>query len=90
MNSFKNNLVLGLPTLNKTPKLSSKVSLSLLIELSSTLVKKKLYYKIVPTKETKPKKKINSNIREQNIVIEKRIKKRLQAYANFLTDITNN
>ena len=49
-------------------------SLSLPIELSSTSVKKP-YYKIVPTKEAKLKKKINSNIGEQNIVIGKRIKK---------------
>ena len=32
--------------------------------LLSTLVKKKPYYKIVFTKEAKPKKKINSNIKE--------------------------
>ena len=44
-------------------------------ELSSTLVKKKLYYKLVPTKEAELKKKINSNVGEQNVVIEKRIKK---------------
>ena len=44
-------------------------------ELSSTLVKKKPHYKMVPTKEAKLKKKINSNIGEQNIVIGKRIKK---------------
>ena len=48
---------------------------SLPTELLSTLVKKKLYYIIVFTKEAEPKKKINSNIREQNIVIGKRIKK---------------
>ena len=45
------------------------------IELSSTLIKKKLYYKIVLTKKAKLKKKINSDIEEQNIVIGKRIKK---------------
>ena len=45
------------------------------IKISSTLVKKKLYYKIVSTKEAKLKKKINSNIEEQNVVIKKRIKK---------------
>ena len=66
------------------------MSLLLLIELSSTLVKKKLYYKIVFTKKAKLKKKINGNIREQNIVIKKRIKKQLQAYTSFLADITNN
>ena len=34
------------------------------IELLSTLVKKKLYYKIIFTKETKLKKKINNNIKK--------------------------
>ena len=58
-------------------------------ELSSTLVKKKLHYEIVPTKEAKPKKKINGNIGEQNIVTEKKIKKQSQAYTGFLADITN-
>ena len=53
------------------------MSLSLPVKLLSTLVKKKLYYKMVFTKEAKPKKKINSDIREQNIVIGKRIKKQL-------------
>jgi hypothetical protein len=49
-------------------------SLSLPTKSSSTLAKK-LYYKIVLTKEAKPKKKIDSNIKEQNIVTGKRIKK---------------
>jgi hypothetical protein len=53
------------------------VSLLLPIKLSSTLVKKKSYYKIVPTKKAKPKKKINGDIKKQNIVTEKRIKKQL-------------
>ena len=47
----------------------------LLTKLLSILIKKKPYYKMVPTKKAKLKKKINSNIREQNIVIRKRIKK---------------
>ena len=46
-----------------------------LIKSLNTVVKKKPYYKIVSIKETKPKKKINSNVEEQNIIIEKRIKK---------------
>ena len=61
--------------------------MSLLAELSSTLVKKKPYYKIVPTKKAEPKKKIDSNIGEQNIVIKKKIKKQLQAYISFLANI---
>ena len=47
------------------------------IKLSSTSVKKKPHYIIVPTKETRLKKKINSNIGEQNMVIRKRIQKQL-------------
>ena len=45
------------------------------IELLSTLVKKKPHYIMVFTEEAKPKKKINSDIEEQNIVIGKIIKK---------------
>ena len=56
----------------------------------STLANKKPYYKMVPTKEAELKKKINSNIKEQNIVIKKRIKKWLQAYIGFLANITKN
>jgi hypothetical protein len=44
---------------------------------------------MVSTKEVKPKKKINGNIGEQNIVIKKSIKKRSQAYTGFLANITN-
>jgi hypothetical protein len=58
-----------------SPPLNLGESLLLFIELSSTLVKKKLYYKIISTEEAKLKKKINGNIGEQNIVIGKRIKK---------------
>ena len=58
------------------------------IESSNTLVKKKPYYMMVFAEEAKPKKKINSNIGEQNIIIRKRIKKRLKAYRGFLADIT--
>ena len=64
LNSFKNDLALGLPTLDKILELSSRVSPLLLIELLSILVKKKPYYKMVFTKEAKLKKKINSNIGE--------------------------
>ena len=45
---------------------------------------------MVLIKEAKPKKNIDGNIGEQNIVIKKRIKKQLQAYASFLANITNN
>jgi len=38
-------------------------------------------------KEAKLKRKINSNIREWNIVIGKRIKKQLKAYIGFLANI---
>ena len=76
LNNFKDNLISGLPTLDKTPELSSKESLLLPIESLSTLAKKS-HYMMVPIKEAKPKKKINSNIGEQNIIIGKKIKKRL-------------
>ena len=99
-NSFKDNLVLKLPTLNKIIKLISRVFLLLPIDLgksllpsikfTSTLVKKNPHYIIVPTKEAKLKKKINGNIGEQNTVIKKRIKSNLNAYISFLTDIINN
>ena len=49
--------------------------MSLPIKLLNTLVKKKPHYIIVPTKEAELKRKINSDIGEQNIVIRKRIKK---------------
>ena len=45
---------------------------------------------MVSTKEAEPKKKIDGDIGEQNIVIGKRIKKQLQAYTSFLADIINN
>ena len=88
MDSSKDNLALGLPTPDKTPKLSSKASLLPPAESSSTSVKKKPHYIIIPIKEAGPKKKINGNIGKQNIVIEKRIKKQLQAYTGFLANIT--
>ena len=56
-------------------------------ESLNTLVKKKPHYIMVPTKEAELKKKINSNIGEQNVVIGKRIKKRLKAYAGFLANV---
>ena len=43
---------------------------------------------MVPVEEAKLKKKIDGNVGEQNVVIGKRIKKRSQAYAGFLADIT--
>jgi hypothetical protein len=90
LNSSKDNSAPGLPTLDKTPELSSKAppspqsnpretpSLSdqeepplLPIKPSNTSAKKKLNYIIVPAKEVVPKKNINSNIEEQNIVKKK-------------------
>ena len=75
LNSFKDNLALGLFTLVKTLKPSFRMSLLPPIESLNTLAKKKPYYKIVPTKKAKLKKKINNNIGKQNIVIKKIIKK---------------
>ena len=45
---------------------------------------------MVPAEETEPKKKIDGNIGEQNIVKRKRIKKQLKAYIGFLADVTKN
>ena len=75
MDNFKDNLVPGLLTLDKTPKLSFRASLLPPVELLSTLVKKKPYYIIVFTEEARPKKKINGDVKKQNVVIKKRIKK---------------
>ena len=64
MDSFKDDLVLRLFTLDKTPELSFRASPLPLIKLLSILVKKKPHYIIVFTKEARPKKKINGNIKE--------------------------
>jgi len=50
-----------------------------LIKTLDTLVKKKPHYKIVLVEEAEPKKKIDGNVGEQNVVIGKRIKKRSKA-----------
>ena len=44
---------------------------------------------MVSAEEVKPKKKINGNVEEQNVVTGKRIKKQLQAYIGFLTNTNN-
>src|SRR6266700_93491 len=93
LESSKDDLALGLLTLNKTLKPNYRAPLSLPIDIkeslspptdpgesllppiesSNTLVKKKPHYITVPAKEDKPKKKINGNIGEQNIVLGKKI-----------------
>jgi len=70
-----------------SPYINLRESLSLPAESLNTLAKKKPHYEMVPIKEAKPKKKINSNVGEQNVVIGKRIKKRLKAYIGFLADV---
>ena len=72
----KNNSAPGLFTLDKTLEPTFRPSLLPPAKSLSTLVKKKLYYKIVLTEETEPKKKIDGDIGEQNVVTGKRIKKR--------------
>ena len=57
-------LTLGLLTLNKILELSLRAFLLPPIEFLNILVNKKLYYIIVPIKEAKLKKKINSDIGE--------------------------
>ena len=42
---------------------------------------------MVPTKEAEPKKNINGDIGEQNVVLGKRIKKWLKAYAGFIANV---
>ena len=49
---------------------------------------KKPHYIIVLTDKAEPKKKIDGDIGEQNIVKGKRLKGQLKAYTNFLADIT--
>ena len=83
--SSKDNLALGLPTLNKTPEPNS---LKPLLPSLNTLVKKP-HYILVPTNKAKLKKKINGDIGEQNIVKEKRLKGRLKIYVGFLANVTN-
>jgi ribosome-binding protein aMBF1 (putative translation factor) len=53
----------------------------------NTSIKKKPYYIIVLANKAKLKKNIISNIEEQNIIKEKRVKERLKAYAGFLTNV---
>ena len=74
MDSSKNDLTAGLFTPNKTPELSSKVFLSPPAE-SLSILAKKLHYIMIFAKETEPKKKIDGDIGEQNVIIGKRIKK---------------
>ena len=82
--SSKDDLTLGLPTLDKIlePNL-----LEPLLSLN-TLVKKKLYYNLVPADKAKLKKNIIGNIGERNVIKGKRIRERLKAYIGFLTDVT--
>jgi len=68
--SFKDNLALGLPTLDKTPEPNS---LEPLLPFLKTLAKKP-HYIIVPTNKSKLEKKINGDIGKQNMVKGKRLK----------------
>jgi len=45
---------------------------------------------MVPAEEAKPKKKIDNDVGEQNVITGKRIKKWSKAYAGFLADVTKN
>ena len=80
-------MAVRLPTLNKILKPNYRAPPSLPIDLeesllppvkSSSTFTKKPHYIIVLTKEAKPKKNINGNIGEQNIVLRKRIKKTIK------------
>jgi hypothetical protein len=82
--SSKDNLTLGLPTLNKMLEPNSLEPLPSL----KTLAKKKLYYIIVPANKVELKKKIVGNIEERNVIQGKRLKERLKAYVGFLANVT--
>ena len=82
--SFKDDLIPGLLTLDEI----LKPDLLKPLQLSSNTLVKKLYYIIVLTNKAKLKKKINSNIGEQNVVKGKRLKGRLKVYIGFLINIT--
>ena len=64
LDSSKDNSAPRLPTPDETPELNFETSLLLPAEFLSTSVNKKLYYVMVPAKEAKPKKKINSDVGE--------------------------
>ena len=66
------------------------MSLSPPAEFSNTSANKKPHYVIVFAEEAKPKKKIDGDVGEQNVITGKRIKKQSKAYAGFLADITKN
>ena len=74
-NGSKDDSAPGLPTPDETPEPSSRESPLPPAESSSSSAKRKPHYEMVPTEEAEPKKKINGNIGEQNVVIGKRIKK---------------
>ena len=81
--SSKDDSTLGLFTPDKTLEPNSlKPPLSL-----NTSVKKKPYYVIILADKTELKKNIIGDIKEWNIVKGKRVKKRLKAYAGFLTNV---
>ena len=96
LNGFKDNLAIGLFTPDKILKPNYRAPLLLLIDLEESLLPpieslsnstKKLYYVIVLTEEAELKKNINGDIGEQNVVLGKRIKKRLKAYIGFIADV---
>jgi len=95
--SSKDDSAPGLPTPDETPEPNHGAPPSLPTdpgespsppaESSNASVKKKPHYVMVPAEEAEPKKKINGDVGEQNVVTGKRIKKRSKAYAGFLADV---
>src|SRR6266568_1979126 len=95
LDSSKDDLALGHFTPGETPDPQYGAFLSLptiqeksllpLVKSLSTLAKKP-YYVIILAEKAEPKKKIIGDVREQNIVIRKRIKKQLKAYTGFIAD----
>ena len=82
--SSKDDSTPGLPTPDETPEPDSLEPPPPSLSTSA----KKPHYVMVPTDEAEPKKKIDGDVGEQNVVKGKRLKGRLKAYAGFLAEVT--
>jgi hypothetical protein len=82
--SSKDDSTPGLPTPDETPEPDSPEP----PPPSSNTSAMKPHYVMVPTDEAEPKKKIDGDVGEQNVVTGKRTKGRSKAYAGFLADVT--
>ena len=82
--SSKDDSTPGLPTPDETPEPDSLEPPPPSLSTSA----KKPHYVMVPTDEAEPKKKIDGDVGEQNVVKGKRLKGRSKAYAGFLAEVT--